>query len=220
MVGILRLGGGVPIHHGDVLVVDDDAGSRLRLTGILEGAGYTTLGLASAEDALASIAERWPDLVVTEVQLPGISGYELCRRIREQYEDGPAVMIVSGDRARPFDRATGILLGAEDYMVKPVDPEELLARVWRIFRRLHGRHGTNGNAGRGEANGDSRLDLLTARERQVLDLLADGSVQGDIAQALFISPKTVAAHIQHILTKLGVHNRTQAVALALRSGRR
>src|ERR1700745_207098 len=109
-------------------------------------------------------------------------------------------MIISGERTEPFDRAAGILLGADDYMVKPVDPGELVARVWRLAGRgnVHRAFRTNG------ANG--KLDVLSARERQVLELLAEGSDQGEIARDLFISPKTVATHIQRILTKLGVRS--------------
>jgi DNA-binding NarL/FixJ family response regulator len=117
---------------------------------------------------------------------------------------------VSGTRTEAFDRAAGILLGADDYMVKPVDAGELVARVWRLTARANGHREpvTNGS--------QRRLDVLSARERQVLDLLAEGSDQDQIANALYISPKTVATHIQRILTKLGVRSRTQAVALALR----
>src|SRR5262249_13951172 len=152
-------------------------------------------------------------VLLTDVQLPGVSGYELTRRLKEEYGAKPAVMIISGERTEPFDRAAGILIGADDYMVKPVDPGELVARVWRLTGR--------GNGGR-EAQIDdpnARLAGLSAREHQVLDLLASGAQQDEIAQALFISPKTVATHIQRTLTKLGVHNRTQAVALALRRDR-
>jgi DNA-binding NarL/FixJ family response regulator len=192
------------------VLVDDDPAFRRVLTTVLERAGYDTVGVSSAEQALAAIAERQPDVVLTDVQLPGVSGYELCRQLKDEYADELAVIIVSADRTEPFDRAAGILLGADDYMVKPVDPGELVARVWRLAGRSNGRHVS-------ESNGASdKLDALSRREREVLDLLAAGSDQDRIAQALFISPKTVATHIQRVLTKLGVHSRTQAVALALR----
>jgi DNA-binding NarL/FixJ family response regulator len=197
-------------HCGDVVVVDDDTAFRSGLISILQRAGYATLGVASAEEALPAIAERRPDVVLTEVILPGVSGYELCRELKDAHGDAVAVMIVSGRRSEPFDRAAGILLGADDYMIKPVDAGELLARVWRLASRA-----TGGRATRGETR-SAKLDGLSARERQVLDLLAAGLDQDAIAEALFISPKTVATHIQRILTKLGVHNRTQAVAIALR----
>jgi DNA-binding NarL/FixJ family response regulator len=203
-------------HCGDVVLVDDDDAFRTFLLGVLEGADYAAVGVATAEVALAAVDERRPDVVLTDVQLPGMSGYELCRRLKAEHGDKLAVIIVSGERTEPFDRAAGIRLGADDYMIKPVDPAELVARVWRLAGRPSGNARSNGHA-RSQSNGrNGRLDLLSAREREVLGLLAAGSDQEEIAQALFISPKTVATHIQRTLTKLDVHSRTQAVALALR----
>jgi DNA-binding NarL/FixJ family response regulator len=205
-------GSGVQSHRGDVVVVDDDAAFRAHLAGVLGRAGYATFCVATAEEAQTAIAEQPPDVVLTDVQLSGVSGYDLCRQLKEEYGDEISVMIVSGDRTEPFDRAAGILLGADDYMIKPVDPSELVARVWRLVERAN-----NHNGPRGNTNG--KLDALSGREREVLDLLAEGSDQDEIAKELFISPKTVATHIQRVLTKLGVHSRTQAVALALRQDR-
>jgi DNA-binding NarL/FixJ family response regulator len=194
---------------GAILLVDGDDAFRTYLTAVLERAGYATLGVASAEEALTAIAGRQPDVVLTDVDLPGVSGYELCRQLRDEYGEALAVIIVTGERTEPFDRAAGIRLGADDYMIKPVDPGELLARVWRLATR------SNYRPRSANRNQNGKFDLLSARERQVLDLLAGGSRQEEIAKALFISPKTVATHIQRTLSKLGVHSRTQAVALAL-----
>jgi DNA-binding NarL/FixJ family response regulator len=206
-------GESVEHHCGDVVLVDDDPKFRALVSEILERAGYDTVSVGSAEEALTTIAARTADIVLTDVQLPGLSGYELCRRLKEEHGESLSVMIVSGERTEPFDRAAGILLGADDYMVKPVDPSELLARVWRLVPR------GNGNPSAPSNGGNVKLDLLSPRERQVLDLLTTGSDQHEIASTLFISPKTVATHIQRILTKLGVRSRTQAVALALRQDR-
>jgi DNA-binding NarL/FixJ family response regulator len=200
-------------QSGSVVVVDVDDACRKFLISVLQQAGYAAVGFASAEEALVSIASERPDVVLTEVRLPGVSGYELCRQLRDVYRDRVALIIISGDRAEPFDRAAGIFLGADDYLVKPVDAGELLARVWRLVSRSNG-------ADHSPSNGRSNaIRRLSDRERQVLDLLATGATQEDIAQRLFISPKTVATHIQRVLTKLGVHSRTQAVALALRQDR-
>ena len=197
---------------GTVVLVGDDLAFRKFAAGVLERAGFATVAVPDAETAVAAVEGR-TDVVLTDVELPGVSGYELCRRLKEQHGDSVAVMIVTGSRTEPFDRAAGILLGADDYMVKPVDAGELVARVWR----LAGRSNTVRNSAGESLNGE--LGVLSRRERQVLDLLASGSDQEEIAQALFISPKTVATHIQRILTKLGVHSRAQAVALALRPSR-
>ena len=194
---------------GDVVLVDGDPAFRRFLTAVLERAGYTTVGVGNAEDAITIVGAGRADIVLTDVELPGVSGYELCRQLKVEYGSSLPVIMISGTRTEPFDRAAGILLGADDYMVKPVDAGELVARVWRLVRC---RPQTNG-----AANGvGTKLDVLSSRERQVLALLSEGADQDQIAQTLFISPKTVATHIQRTLTKLGVRSRTQAVALALR----
>ncbi|HSE81557.1 MAG TPA: response regulator transcription factor [Gaiellaceae bacterium] len=117
------------------------------------------------------------------------------------------VFFLSGIRVEPFDRAAGLLVGADDYIVKPFDPDEFLARV-----RRHLAPKARRSEAQPTANG------LTAREHEVLRLLAEGLNQTEIAERLVISPKTVATHIQHVLEKLGVHSRAQAVAAAHRRG--
>jgi DNA-binding NarL/FixJ family response regulator len=196
---------------GDVVLVDDDAAFRVFLKDALEWAGYKTREFATAEEALPEVEHRRPALVLADVHLPGISGYELCHQIRGAYGDDLRVILVSGERTEPFDRAAGISLGADDYMTKPVDPGELVARVTRLLGRPH-----SGGAVRPNQGARASLGTLTSREREVLDHLAAGMTQEEIAETLFISPKTVATHIQRILGKLGVHSRAQAVAFAFR----
>src|SRR5262249_57483285 len=110
-----------------------------------------------------------------------------------------------GERMEPLDRTAGLLLGGDDYLVKPVDPGEFVARI----RRLVDPQGI-------EAGATNGLESLTKRENEVLELLAQGHPQDEIARELVISPKTVATHIQRILGKLEVRSRAQAVAVALR----
>ena len=191
--------------HGKVLVVEDDASLRELVRSLLERAGYATLGFASGEDVLAAV-ER-PALVILDVRLPGLSGYEVCRELKDKFGTSLPVLLVSAVRTEAFDRAAGLLIGADDYMVKPLDPDELIARVRRHLAPQ--KRATEAPPG---------VVLLTPREREVLQLLAGGMDQREIAERLVISSKTVSTHIQHILVKLGVHSRAQAVAAAHRYG--
>ena len=124
------------------------------------------------------------------------------------------MILVSASQTDAFDRMAGLMLGADDYLSKPLDPGELLARVKRSLaaRRTDSERKRERPRAKGEDSG------LSPREREILGLLAEGRTQGQIAGDLVISSKTVATHIQHILSKLGVHTRAQAVALAFRRG--
>jgi two-component system nitrate/nitrite response regulator NarL len=195
-----------------VLLVEDDEGLRGLMTSLLEEASYTTVQVGSGEDALQVTTQRRIDIALLDVELPGLSGYEVCRRLREQLGPSLPIMFVSGSRTEALDRVAGLLIGADDYLVKPFAPEELLARVRALLRRAQAGRPANGN-GTGNGNGG-----LTSRELQVLHLLAEGRSQSEIAKELVISPKTVGTHLERILGKLGVHSRAQAVAVAYREG--
>ena len=187
-----------------VLVVDDDGVCRELISTLLGRAGFSTVDAADGEEAMAAARRHLPKLVLLDVRLPDLSGYEICRQLRDEFGDQVAIVFLSGERTEGFDCAAGLLLGADDYVVKPFSADELLARVrLRLPSPLEAA---------------APVSDLTKRELQVLHLLAEGLAQKEIAARLVISPKTVAAHIQHILGKLGVHSRTQAVAQAYRQG--
>jgi DNA-binding NarL/FixJ family response regulator len=190
---------------GAILVLDDDAHCRALVSGLLERVGYPTFEAASGEEALFALDDAPPALVLLDVKLPGLSGYEVCRELRARFGEELPIIFVSGTRIDRLDQIAGLLIGADDYIVKPFDPEDLLARARRALARSNPNGGTNGHW------------PLTRREREILTLLAEGLSQAEIAGKLVISPKTVGTHIQRILTKLGVHSRAQAVALAHRS---
>jgi DNA-binding NarL/FixJ family response regulator len=150
-----------------------------------------------------------PVLAIVEVELPGhLSGLEVLRELHERFGDGFPVILVSAARTTALDHTTGLMLGADDYLAKPFDPGELLARVRRSLRRS----GTNGNGKKSSGVN------LSPREREILALLSEGRSQKQIAAALLISSKTVATHIQHLLSKLDVHSRAEAVAAAYQRG--
>jgi DNA-binding NarL/FixJ family response regulator len=189
-----------------ILVVDENPLFRDFVRGVLERAGYRVHELADGATAVDVAALERPTAVVLDVNLPVLNGYEVCQRLRERLSPELGIIFVSGERTETFDRTAGLLLGADDYLPKPFDPSELVARV-RRFSRRHERNG--------RAEAPSRLEALTPREHEILFLLADGISPYDIAERLVISPKTVSTHIQNVLSKLGVRTRVQAVALAL-----
>jgi DNA-binding NarL/FixJ family response regulator len=185
-------------------VVDDDHDLRTLVKRLLEPVGYVISEASTAAEGLSVASAERPDLVLLDVRLPDISGYEVCRRLREEFGEEVAIVFVSGERTDELDRTAGMLLGADDYIVKPFVAGEFIARIRRMADRAAPPPQVNGST-------------LTPRELEVLKLLANGLGQKKIAQALFITPKTVATHIQRILTKLDVHSRAEAVAYAHRN---
>jgi two-component system, NarL family, nitrate/nitrite response regulator NarL len=194
---------------GQILVVDDERDFRKLLSAVLGRAGYEIVEAETGEEALALAARETPALVLLDVNLPGTSGYAVCNELRQTLGHQLPIVFLSGERTEPFDRVAGLLIGADDYITKPFDPDELVARVRRMLERTQLR--------RPRLTQDDPFGL-TRREREVLSLLVDGLTQVDIADRLYLSPKTVGTHIQRILGKMGVNSRTQAVALAAREG--
>ena len=191
-----------------ILVADADQSCRKLITGLLRRIGFETTEATTGPETLELVTRLRPSLVLLDVNLPEASGYEVCRELRDEYGAEIPIIFVSRDRTTPADRVAGLLVGADDYIVKPFDDDELLARARAALRRVSPRNGPK------EDVSTSIGETLTARERQVLTLLARGLNQHEIAGQLFISPKTVGGHIQRILMKLEVHSRAQAVALA------
>jgi two-component system nitrate/nitrite response regulator NarL len=191
------------MEAGDtILIADPEESSRALLSGVLRNAGYSTLDAETGDEALALARTTAPVAAVLEIPLPGLSGYELCAALKEEFGPDIPVIFLTGSRTEPYDRVAGLLLGADDYVTKPYIAGELLVRLRNLLHR--------------HADPDSsRLARrLTKREREVLVLMAEGLQHYEIAQRLFISPKTVGTHVEHILSKLGARGRAQAIAIA------
>jgi two-component system, OmpR family, response regulator ResD len=121
--------------RGSILVVDDEPTIGEVVSRYLERAGYETRVAADGPSALAAVAERSPDLIVLDLMLPGIDGLEVMRRVRERPDRHSAIILLTakGDES---DRIVGLRLGADDYVVKPFSPAELVARVDAVLRRV------------------------------------------------------------------------------------
>ena len=185
-----------------ILIADGDAAARKKLALEFGRAGFATVQAATGQEALDLVQRAQPAAAILEPSLADVSGYEVCRALRDQFGEAVAIIFVSASRTESYDRVAGLLLGADDYLAKPFAPDELLARVRRLVQR--------------SLPATLTAPTLTKREFEVLGLLAEGLAQREIAQKLAIREKTVGSHIERILSKLGVRSRAQAVALAFR----
>jgi DNA-binding NarL/FixJ family response regulator len=189
---------------GHVLVVDPDDEQRVATKKLFERAGYSVTALSSGEHAITTATETTPAVVLLEIPLEPVSGYEVCRTLREQLGSELPIVFLTGARTEDYDCVAGLLVGADDYVVKPYSDDVLLARVRRLVER------------RVQPLAPPVAERLTKRELEILQLLADGLRYRQIAEQLFISHRTVGTHIEHILSKLGVRSRAEAVAVAHR----
>lgn len=116
-----------------ILVVDDDKNTRLYLRAVLEGNGYTVVTAENGEAALDAMDKEHVDLVVLDVMMPQMDGYEFTKTLREGDNNLPILMISA--KQLPADKHKGFAVGTDDYMVKPIDEEEMLFRIKALFRR-------------------------------------------------------------------------------------
>jgi DNA-binding NarL/FixJ family response regulator len=189
------------------LIVDDHEVVREGLRLSLSRAPHIRVVGATA---VALAERRRPDVVIMDVRMPGMDGLEATKILTQKVPD-TAVLIFTAYSERSL-LGRGLESGAKGYILKEAPHQTLLKAIDKVV------------AGEGFVDpalmpaflsGD-REDMLTAREREILQLLADGMSNADVAGRLFISQETVKSHVRHILTKLEADTRTHAVAIALR----
>jgi DNA-binding NarL/FixJ family response regulator len=191
------------MDSGDIiLIADPEDSSRALLSGVLRNAGYEPLEAETGYEALDLARETAPAAAILEIPLSGLSGYELCTALKMEFGTGMPVIFLTGDRTESYDRVAGLLLGADDYVTKPYSAGELLVRLRNLLHR------------RADPDSARLARRLTKREHEVLELMAEGLQHDEIGQRLFISPKTVGTHVEHILSKLGARGGAQAIAIA------
>ena len=193
--------------HARAVVVDDHPVVREGLRALLSEAGVEVAGeAADGRAALAVIREVRPELAVVDVALPGLSGIELCRRIRRRLPQVQVVLISMFDE--PAWRAEAARAGAAAYLLKGMAPAELVEAIRQVVK---------GERLLSEEEADKVLPL-TPREREVVQLIAQGKKVSDIARILSRSPATVRAHKASAMRKLSVHSTAELVRTALELG--
>jgi DNA-binding NarL/FixJ family response regulator len=196
-----------------VLIVDDHEVVRegLRLS-LSRTPHIRVVGEAGDGNAAIDMAERRkPNVVIMDVRMPGLDGLDATKELTAR-EPNMAVLIFTAYSERSL-LARGLESGAKGYILKEA-PHDTLVRA--IEKVAGGDSFIDPALMPAFLSGKDREDMLTAREREILKLLADGMSNADVAQRLFISQETVKSHVRHILAKLEADTRTHAVAIALR----
>ena len=195
------------------LIVDDHEVVREGLRLSLSRAPHIrVVGEAGDGQAAIDLAERRrPDVVIMDVRMPGMDGLEATKVLSEKLPDVSVLIFTAFSERTLLSR--GLESGAKGYILKEA-PHETLVRA--IEKVAGGESFIDPALMPAFLTGKDREEMLTAREREILQLLADGMSNADVAGRLFISQETVKSHVRHILTKLEADTRTHAVAIALR----
>ncbi len=200
-----------------ILIVDDDAAIRDVVRFALARAGFDTVEAATGRAALLRFAEARPDLVVLDIMMPELDGIEVCRAIRR---DSATPILFLSSRDEEVDRIVGLELGADDYLVKPFSPRELVARIKAVLRRVAAPAAADGAAlhhGRlrleldsVQAFWDGRAVPLTATEFGILRTLIarpgrvcsrDSLMDGAYAIHKIVSDRTIDSHVRRLRAK-------------------
>ncbi|MEA5549397.1 response regulator transcription factor [Anabaena cylindrica UHCC 0172] len=220
-----------------ILVVDDDLGTRLSISDYLELSGYAVIMADDGQEALAMVEENQPDLIVTDIVMPRMNGYELVRRVRKQSEFRLLPVILLTARTKTQERILGYQSGCDLYLPKPFELEELAAAIRNLLERsqiiqseYRFSHQENLDASHSTKTVDSHnslstqihispvLSSLTTREQEVLELLTHGFSNADMGHQLHLSPRTVEKYVSSLLRKTSTSNRAELVRFAMKHG--
>jgi len=208
----------------NVMVVDDHSVVREGIKMVLStDPELKVVGVASSgEEAVAEVHELAPNVVVMDIAMPGLSGFEATRMIREQNPDVKVLALTVHDsEAYVFQM---LQAGAVGYVLKRASSEDVIQAVKAAHRGEAILHPSVAKMlitdylTRVEHGDESSYDTLSDREREILKLIAEGKTNKEIAQMLYLAVKTVQAHRANLMRKLGMHDRTELVKYAIRKG--
>jgi DNA-binding NarL/FixJ family response regulator len=211
-----------------ILVADDDPGTRLSISDYLELSGYLVVSAEDGRKALAMVDQYQPHLIVTDITMPLMDGYELVRQVRRQPAFRLLPVIFLTARTNTEERILGYQLGCDAYLPKPFDLEELGAVIRNLLERaqmiqLEWRmrsHPTEAETHHIPAEEPRSSAIATAldltpREWEVLDLLTDGLSNAQIGDRLHLSSRTVEKYVSSLLRKTETNNRAELVRFAM-----
>lgn len=214
-----------------ILIVDDDLTLRTALTRYLQTRGYVVSEARSGLEGLSLFEQTSPDLVVSDVMMPEMDGLEFCRRLRATRSGQLVPFIFLSSRKEVDDRIYGHQIGADDYLPKPFELKELVAKIESQLERsrrlnseiirLMQQQSTQHKAESDAVPPPSLVTLpLTPAEEKVFWEVIQGYTNKQIGDRLFISPRTVQTHLSNILGKLELENRSQLIRYAFERGYR
>ena len=220
-----------------ILLVDDEPGIRTAVQAYLKDEGFDVTTAIDGEDGLQKATQMMPDVVITDVMMPRCDGYELLKKLRSDERLGGTPVIFLTAKGMTLDRTQGYEAGVDDYISKPFNPDELVARVKNVVRRqerllAEAARFADTDVGQmakqiteiksmltqndsNSASKDRILPSFTPREASVLQLVAEGLMNKEIARQLETSIRNVEKYVSRLFIKTGTSSRTELVRYAL-----
>ena len=220
-----------------ILLVDDEPGLRTAVQAYLEDEGFQVTTAVDGEDGWEKAQKMIPDVIISDVMMPRCDGYGLLKKIREDERLGGTPVIFLTAKGMTADRTQGYQAGVDDYMPKPFDPDELVARVKNVVQRqerllTEAARFANADVGqmakqiteiksmlshgdKTNSRKDDSIPNFTPREASVLQLVAEGLMNKEIARQLETSIRNVEKYVSRLFIKTGTSSRTELVRYAL-----
>lgn len=195
-----------------LLVVDDEPNLLRAVAAVLRGEGFEVSTARSGREALVAVAQNAPDIIVSDVRMPGMDGFELARRLRHapNFALLPIIFLTAKDETE--DRIEGFRSGVDAYLTKPFEPDELVAVINNILQRVERTHSTIARLVGNQEPEETvfvRDEQLTEAEWRVAESVARGLSNKDIALELNLSIRTIENHVSRILSKKNFSNRVE-----------
>jgi DNA-binding NarL/FixJ family response regulator len=216
-----------------ILVADDNLGTRLSVSDYLEMSGYSVITAEDGQDALSKIENYHPHVIVTDINMPRMDGYELVARVREKPPFRLLPVVFLTERTSTQERIKGYQSGCDSYLPKPFEMEELGAIVrnllersqmiqseWRFCSpedRLDSDLTSDNTSAETNLSRHNTVEL-TERQKEVLDLLARGLSNVEIGKQMHLSDRTIEKHVSSLLRQTETNNRAELVRFALENG--
>jgi len=202
-----------------LLLIDDDPNLILLVKDYLEFRGYEVKTAGNGREALEVLEHSLPDMIICDVMMPEMDGYDFVKQVRENPNTEWVPILFLSPKGQSQDRVRGLNTGADVYMVKPFEPEELVAQVESSLKQASRLIKQQLKAGSG-SNLQVPLDVeLTPTELRVVQFVARGMANREIALELQVSQRTIESHVSNMLGKTGLHNRTELARWAIENNK-
>lgn len=199
-----------------ILIIEDEKSLRENISEIIRHYGYRVISAPSGEDGVKAALEFIPNIIICDIMLPGIDGFDVLTRLKQSSQLLSTAFIFLTAKSTRSDTRTGMNMGADDYLTKPFTKEELINSIKARIEKLAKILNTQNERDKSIETALDNIPVLTKTERKVLTKISEGFTTPQIAQKLSVSQKTIENHRVNISRKLNLSGPNSLINFALR----